>query len=198
MGTKSNEAPSLGSSDVRLKAEPASDASDASNAPDAPDASGPGTGFAAAPLLRRARTLVLWALGAAILYSSLVASKARCPGGFSADGGFVDSNGAPTTVAPQCVQLTLQPGPIVYMAIALGVVIALTRAGRAANIDIALRIMKHASFVVVAIALVSMAIAVTWFMAAPVPTPGGTVVFPFPFGGGTMTLTPMEPGSTGL
>ncbi|MGN7797803.1 hypothetical protein [Leifsonia sp. 22587] len=147
-------------------------------------------------LLGRARTLVLWALGAAILYSSLRASKGSCPGGFDCDGGFVDASGQPTSVAPQCVQLELQPAPVVYLAIGLAVIIALTRAARAADIDAALRIMKRAAVVVVGIAVVSMLIAILWFQGMPMPTTTSTVVYPFPFGGGTTTVTPMEPGPT--
>jgi hypothetical protein len=149
------------------------------------------------PILRRARALVLWALGASLLYATLAASTASCPGGFTADGGFLDANGDPTSVQPQCVQLTLQPGPAVYVAIALTVVIALGRAARAVDVQTALRTLDRASILVVAIAVVSMIVAVLWFQAIPVPPDGGTVLFPFPFGGGTMTITPQEPGSAG-
>jgi hypothetical protein len=153
--------------------------------------------LAAAPLLRRARSLVLWAVGAAILYSALVASKGSCPGGFTTDGGFLDANGDPTTVHPQCVQLMLQPSPVIYLAIALTVILALSRAARAADMELALRTMNRGVIVAVAIAVVSMLVAFVWFAASPMPTVGGTVIFPFPFGGGTMTVTPMEQGPTG-
>ena len=153
-------------------------------------------GLAAAPLLGRARTLVLWAMIAAVLYSTLVSSKGGCPGGFSTDGGFVDGSGNPTTVQPQCVQLVLQPSPMVYLVIALTVIIALARAARAVEVAAAMRTMKRAAFAAVGIAVVSMVIAVVWFLGIPMPATDGTVIFPFPFGGGTMTVTPMEPGPT--
>jgi hypothetical protein len=149
------------------------------------------------PILRRARALVLWALGAAVLYSSLVASRGSCPGGFSADGGFLDANGDATTVQPQCVQLVLQPSPVVYLAIAVTVVIALGRAARAADVEAALLTLKRAAFVAVGIAVVSMLVAILWFQGMPLPTGRGTVLFPFPFGGGTMTVIPQESGHTG-
>ena len=149
------------------------------------------------PILRRARALVLWALGAAVLYSSLVASRGSCPGGFSADGGLLDANGDATTVQPQCVQLVLQPSPVVYLAIALTVVIALGRAARAADVEAALLTLNRAAFVAVGIAVVSMLVAILWFQGMPMPTGSGTVLVPFPFGGGTMTVTPQESGHTG-
>ncbi|MFF1572618.1 hypothetical protein ACFVWR_07725 [Leifsonia sp. NPDC058292] len=149
------------------------------------------------PLLRRARSLVLWASGAAILYSSLVASKGSCPGGFTADGGYLDAAGDPTTVQPQCVQLTLHPSPVGYLAIVLTVIIALSRAARAVDVEIALRTMNRGAIVAVSIAVVSMLVAILWFQGSPMPTVGGTVLFPFPFGSGTMTVTPMEPGPAG-
>ncbi|MEV8212861.1 hypothetical protein [Leifsonia sp. NPDC077715] len=149
------------------------------------------------PILRRARALVLWALGAAIVYSALVASKGSCPGGFAMDGGFLDANGDPTDVQPQCIQLMLQPSPVVYLAIALTVVIALGRAARAVDVDAALRTLNRAVIIVVAIAVVSMVVAILWFQAIPSPAERGTILFPFPFGGGTMTTTPQDPGPVG-
>ncbi|MDN4615505.1 hypothetical protein P5G50_13705 [Leifsonia sp. F6_8S_P_1B] len=149
----------------------------------------------AAPLLRRARTLLLWALGAAVVYSTLSGSKGSCPGGFSADG-YVDAAGDPTDVAPQCFQATLHPSPVVYLAIAVTVIVAVTRAARATDLDRALRTLNRATILVVAIAVVSMVIATVWIFVSPAPT-DGTVFFPFPFGSGTMTITPMEPPTGG-
>jgi len=155
------------------------------------------SGRVAGPVLKRARALVLWAVGAAILYSTLVASKGSCPGGFDSDGGFVDGNGDPTTVQPQCVVLALHPSPLIYLAIALTVIIALSRAARAVTIETALRTMNRGAIVAAAIAVVSMLVAILWFKASPMPTVDGTVLFPFPFGSGTVTVTPMEPGTAG-
>ncbi|WP_431218140.1 hypothetical protein [Leifsonia xyli] len=140
---------------------------------------------------------MLWALGAAMLYSSLVASKGQCPGGFSPDGGFLDADGDPTTVQPQCVQLVLHPSPVIYFAIALTVAIALTRAARAIDVVAAMQTMKRGAIVAVGIAVVAMVIAVLWFQGTPMPSTDGTVIFPFPFGSGTMTVTPQEPGYSG-
>lgn len=171
--------------------QPAANEDAASTATQSP----PAAHLPAAPLLRRARTLLLWALGSAIIYSTLSGSKGSCPGGFSADG-YVDAAGDPTTVAPQCYQATLHPSPIVYLAIALTVIVALSRAARAVELDRALRTLNRAAIVVVAIAVVSMAVATVWIFASPAPT-DGTVFFPFPFGSGTMTITPMEPSTGG-
>ena len=154
-------------------------------------------GLLGAPLLRRTRGLVLWALGAGVLYSSLVGSKGGCPGGFSSDGGYVDGSGNPTEVAPQCVSLTLQPSPAVYLAIVLTVVVALTLAARAPDTRAAMRRLDRGVIAVVGIALLSMAIAIVWFALTPMPTVPGTVWFPFPFGSGTLNVTPMDPGPAG-
>lgn len=151
---------------------------------------------AAGPLLRRARALVLWAIASAILYSTLAASRGSCPGGFSSDG-YVDAHGDPTTTAPQCVQLVLQPGPLVYIAIALTVVVALSVAAGAADLRVALRTLNRGVIVVVAIAVLSMVVATVWFFALPMPGPDDGVFLPFPFGGGTMTVTPLDPAPTG-
>jgi hypothetical protein len=154
-------------------------------------------GFATGPVLRRARALVLCAVGAAILYSALVASKGSCPSGSTTDGGFLDANGNPTTVQPQCVTLGLQPSPVIYLAIALTVIIALSRAAHSANLELALRTMNRGAMVAVAIAVTSMLVAIVWFQLSPMPTVSGTVLFPFPFGSGTLTVTPQEPGYPG-
>lgn len=148
------------------------------------------------PLLTRARTLVLWAVVAAVLYSTLASSRGSCSGGFSS-GGYVDADGHPTTVAPQCVQLVLQPGPLVYLAIALTVIVALSTAARAVDLDAALRTLNRGTIVAVGIAVVSMVVAIAWFFALPMPGPGDGVLFPFPFGSGTMTVTPLESGTAG-
>lgn len=150
-----------------------------------------------APLLKRSRSLVLWALGSGLLYSSLVASKGQCPGGFSSDGGFLDAEGDPTAVRPQCVQLVLHPSPVIYLALALTVIIALTRAAAAVDVAAAMQTMKRGAIVTVGIAVMAMVIAVLWFQATPIPATDGTVIFPFPFGTGTMTVTPQESGYPG-
>lgn len=148
-------------------------------------------------MLRRARTLVLWAIGAAVLYSTLVASKGSCPGGFTTDGGFLDANGDPTTVQPLCATLTLQPSPVIYLAIGLTVIIALSRAARSSGVETAMRAMSRGAIVAVGIAVVAMLVAILWFQGMPMPTADGTVVFPFPFGSGSLEVTPLEPGSAG-
>ncbi|MFP3465548.1 hypothetical protein [Leifsonia sp. SIMBA_070] len=168
-----------------------------SDAPAGVESSAAASGRPAGPILKRARALVMWALGAAILYSALVGSKGSCPGGFTTDGGYLDGNGDPTTVQPQCVTLALQPSPVIYLAIALTVIVVLSRAARAADVEAALRTMNRGAIVVVALAVVSMLVASLWFQTSPMPTVGGTVLFPFPFGSGTLTVTPMEPGPAG-
>ncbi len=157
---------------------------------------GPDRADAGPPLLRRARTLILWALGAALVYSMVNASKGACPGGFGTDG-FVDASGTPTDTAPQCITLALHPSPVVYLAIALTVIVAFSRAARAVDVETALRRLNRGAIVVVAIVVVSAAVSILWFAATPQPTTPGTVFFPFPFGSGTLTVAPLEPGPAG-
>ncbi|GAA2041968.1 hypothetical protein GCM10009819_30220 [Agromyces tropicus] len=81
-----------------------------------------------AAVLQRVRRLLKWALGAGLAYSVIGgAGKGSCVGGIGGDGGFVDAVGRPTEVAPLCVSVTLEPGGIVYVAIALIVITTLTR-----------------------------------------------------------------------
>jgi len=94
-----------------------------STAPDTASAALPG-----AVVIAAIRRVLLWSLIAAFLYPVfMTASKGICPGGVDANGGFIDSAGRPVDEAPQCIQLTLAPSPLVYIAIA---VIVLTSARR--------------------------------------------------------------------
>ena len=107
-----------------------------STAPDTASAALPGAVVIAA--IRRA---LLWSLITAFLYPVfMTASKGICPGGVDANGGFIDSAGQPVDEAPQCIQLTLAPSPLVYIAIAVILLLALGRVIKATDERAALQI----------------------------------------------------------
>ena len=84
------------------------------------------------------------------------------------------------------VNLTLQPSPLVFLAIAVIYFTALHRAlTRASDEAIAVRAFRRASLVVGIVATCSVLIADIWFFASPLggwPEPN-TWLAPFPFGG---------------
>src|SRR5690554_2253930 len=58
-------------------------------------------------------TLVLMT---SVVYTFVSAgSMGGCLGGISADGGFIDNAGNPTSAAPTCVMIQLSPQPYVYL-----------------------------------------------------------------------------------
>jgi hypothetical protein len=79
-------------------------------------------------VLLRVRRLLGWAIGAGFAYSIIGgASKSRCPGGYTGDGGYIDAAGRATDVAPQCVTVTLQPSGFAFAVIAVVVFITIGR-----------------------------------------------------------------------
>lgn len=151
-----------------------------------------------AAILLRARRLLFWALGAGIVYGFLmVGSKSYCPGGFTGDGGYVDGEGQPTDVAPQCLSLTLQPSFVVYLAIAIIVVVAFTWAlKRAGSEAAAIRTLDRAVVVVIAVAGASILIGHIGFWMTPVTEWDGisTFWFPYPLGIVGADSSPMPGG----
>lgn len=148
-----------------------------------------------AAVVARIRRLVVAALIAGVGYATFAAaSRAYCPGGFSADGGFVDAAGDPTDVAPQCISVTLRPSPLVLIAIAVIVVWALHAVlRRAADEASALRILDRATLIVAIVAVASLVISQVWFALIPITEwfDTGVLVFPFPFGLVDMVVGPM-------
>ncbi|WP_308798958.1 hypothetical protein [Agromyces silvae] len=148
-----------------------------------------------ASTLLRTRRLIVAALVTAFLYNLVMtASRGGCPGGVTGDGGYLDANGQPTDTVPMCANLTLGPSWWVFAAIALIVVLAITRVlKRASDQRTAARILDRAAILIFAIAGASVLIGYVWFFAIPLEsvTEGGTVVLPFLFGSVDLTVTPI-------
>ena len=151
-----------------------------------------------ASILRRTRCILFSALGAAFAYSVLsVASKGGCPGGITSDGGFVDAEGRATEIAPMCVNVTLQPSAIVFSAIALIVLVAITRVLRKAESEAAaLRMLDRAAVLLVAVTAVWLVITQVSFWMIPLEQWDGGQFFPIPFtfGNVEVDISPMQQG----
>ena len=151
-----------------------------------------------ASILLRVRGLIWSALGAGLLYGIVTnASRSACPGGRSPSGGYLDANGQPTDLAPECVSLTLQPSLFVAAAVVVVVLAALTRVLRRANTEAeALRIIDHAGIAIIALVSASIVIAHVWFWLIPIAdwNGSGTLWVPFPFGSVTMETYPAIQG----
>jgi hypothetical protein len=96
-----------------------------------------------------------------------------------------DSEGRPTDAATQCISLTLQPSFVVYLAIAIIVLVAFTRALKRADSEAAaIRTLDRAVFVVIAVVAASILIGHIGFWMIPVTEWDGigTFWFPYPFG----------------
>lgn len=149
-----------------------------------------------APIIRRIRGLLYSAGATALVYSILsTASKGGCPGGVTGDGGFIDANGAPTDAQQLCVTLTLRPSPIVYTAIGVIVLIALTLVlRRAESVTAALRLLDRAAILIIAVTLVWTVLTMVSFFAIPIDAWNGVDPFtiPFTFGNVDVDVTPLR------
>ncbi|CAN5317811.1 hypothetical protein BH09ACT2_BH09ACT2_04300 [soil metagenome] len=149
------------------------------------------------PIVAQIRRLLVVALASGIVYAfCLAASKGYCPGGFDADGGYIDAAGKATTAAPMCVTLTLRPSPIVYAAIAFIVIFAISKVlKKAPDGEAAVQILGRATAVIGILIPVSIVIAQVWFALIPVTewSSSGPYAFyyPFPFGSVDMAITPI-------
>jgi ABC-type Fe3+ transport system permease subunit len=148
-----------------------------------------------APVLLRVRRLIVAALITSLLYSIVMtATRSGCPGGVTGDGGYLDANGQPTDFVPQCYNFTLGPSVWVFVAIALTVVLAITRVlKKAGDLRNATRILDRAAMIVFAIAGASVLIGYVWFFLIPIDTSDGTgtLYLPLPFGNVTLDVHPI-------
>lgn len=150
-----------------------------------------------AALVARIRRLLVVAVVAGLAYATVtVANKVYCPGGFDAGGGFVDADGRPTPVAPQCIDMMLGPSPLLYVAVGIIVFVALGRVlRRAVTVLDALRILNRTTIAVGVVFAASAVISLAWFAFIPIEDfdPAGSYMFlyPFPFGSVTIEITPM-------
>ncbi|WP_022890379.1 hypothetical protein [Agromyces italicus] len=146
-----------------------------------------------ATVIRRIRRMAFAALGTALVYSVIgAATRGGCVGGSTADG-FMEVNGSAADITPTCVQLTLRPSWIVFVAIAVTVIVAITlilRPGRSEAS--ALRIIDRAVAVMIAGTLAWAALTMVSFFAIPLdpPSPGEPFMIPFTLGQVEVDLTP--------
>jgi hypothetical protein len=146
-------------------------------------------------VLRRVRKLLITALVGALAYSLLTTGTwARCLGGYDGSGGFIDGSGEATELAPTCLTLTLRASPLIYIAIALVVIVALSSIVRKASSEAdALRYLDTARAIIVVLIAVCVVVSHVWFWNLPVQDwDGGTTDFfyPFLFGSVTADITP--------
>lgn len=134
-----------------------------------------------ATIIRRIRRMICVALSAGLLYSMFgTATKGGCLGG-----GDIATQGDPADAAPTCVNLTLHPSPIVYTAIAVTVIVALTLVLRTGRTEAsALRIIDRAVIVIIASTFAWAVLTMVSFLAIPLdpPSPGEPFTIPFTFG----------------
>ncbi|HRN29031.1 MAG TPA: hypothetical protein PK781_05360 [Terrimesophilobacter sp.] len=126
----------------------------------------------------------------------MASSKGYCAGGIRADGTFIDSAGNIVATAPPCIQLTLRPSLLIYLAIAVIVVGSLTIVLRRARSQAdALNYLNRGAIVIGILVIASIIIAQTWFLAIPITEWDGSSAFlyPFPFGAIDVVRTSMVP-----
>ena len=127
------------------------------------------------------RRLIITALVAAIGYSMFsTASRARCPGGVSSDGGFIDEFGKSTEVAPSCISMTLHPSPLVYLVLALIVVWAVTRIARGRDEATVLRVLSWTGPTVILVTILAIVLSRAAFSSIPIEYWDGTSDLPVP------------------
>ncbi|WP_124291650.1 hypothetical protein [Microbacterium sp. ABRD28] len=167
--------------------------------PDAAAPRAPAPGLAGRELVVQIRRLLVVTLVACVIYPGFTrASSASCLGGFGAEGGFIDGNGQPTDIVPQCLSLQMGPGPFVFAAIAAIVLVTLGRVIRVADdLESATRMLRRAALAIMIVAGLSVVIAQVWFALLPVrdwdPASGYFFLFPFPFASVDLTITPLTP-----
>ena len=140
------------------------------------------------------RSLLIWAIVAAgMLALFLRGSMSSCSGGLSGDGGFVDSQGRPSDVAPMCGSVIMSASPLVYVAIALIVLMSLTWIlGRADTVDRALRIVNNARMIILVLTLVTFVVGYWAIMTLRVEDWNNySILIPFPFTTFDISTNPM-------
>lgn len=152
-------------------------------------------GAPSAPTIARVRRLIVVAALAAFGYGAFTTGSAGyCPGGVTGDGRFLDADGKATEAVPSCVNLTLQPSGLIYVAIVALVIGALTMVLRRATDErSAIRYLDRAAAVIVILAVVSIVISVVWMRMIPITDwdGAGTFFSPFPFGSIDVNISPM-------
>lgn len=152
--------------------------------------------FPGASVVARIRRLTVLAVVAAVIYGVFMsASKGYCPGGVTGDGAFTDAAGNVVDVAPICINLTLRPSFLIYLAIAAIVIGALTVVLRRANDQVtAMRYLDRGAALIAIFVVVSVIISQVWFAMIPITAWDGSGAFfyPFPFGSVDLETHPMN------
>ena len=149
-----------------------------------------------AAVVARIRRIFVVALIAALGYASLSAgTKGSCAGGFDNAGGFTDAAGNAVNEVPLCITISMQPSPLVFLAIALIVFFALGRVLKAPAEAAALRTLDRAAVAIGVPTVCAVVISMTWFALIPITEidPRSFQIFaPFPFGAFDVAVTPMQ------
>jgi hypothetical protein len=138
----------------------------------------PPTAMSDATLFHRARMLVGSAVGACVFYGFFTnAARGTCTSDVVASGDWAGADAAQT-----CTTVTLVPSVLVYLAVALVVMRAMTIVlQHSATTDDALRTLRRARAAVVTIAIGSLVLAHAWFAAIATGdpwAPTGNAVLP--------------------
>lgn len=144
------------------------------------------------------RSLLVWAIVAATMLAVFLrGSMSSCSGGVTGSGGYLDTNGGSTDLVPMCGSVTLSASPLVYAAIALTVVLSLTRILRRADtVERALGILNNARMIIVVLTLVTFVVGYGAFAMLRIDDWSNySVLFPFPFATFDISTRPM--GATG-
>jgi hypothetical protein len=154
------------------------------------------TALPGATMLKRVRRLIILTVVCALVYSiSTTASSGICPGGFDGNGGFIDANGDPTDIAPNCLTLSLHPNPLWFVVFALVVTGALSSALKKSKTEAdALRYIDSAAAVIVVLTVLCIVVSHVWFWNLPVDEWDGlhtNFVYPYPFGLVDMEISPL-------
>ena len=139
-----------------------------------------------AVVIARIRRLIYVAVVAGVVYSLLsTGSRGGCAGGVTGDGGFLDSYGNPSDIAPTCVSLALGPSPLILIVLVATVLVSLGRVLRRAEDEAsALRILDRAALTIIVVAAVSGVVVLIAFSLMPLDgfDGSGTLIWPYPFG----------------
>lgn len=139
--------------------------------------------------------IVVAAFAAFAYYVLMTSSKGFCAGGVAGDGRFIDSAGNVIASAPPCIQLTLRPSGVIFIAIVAIVIGALTLVLRRARSESdAIKYLNRATAAIGILVAASILISHVWFWTIPITewSGSGVILFPFPFGSVDVVISTMS------
>lgn len=145
----------------------------------------------------RIRRLLIVSLVAGFTYSALtVGTAGGCAGGYDGNGGYVDGAGQSTDALPMCMELTLRPSPLVFIAIGLIVLLSLGRVLKTVDERVALRTLDRAAAGIAVLVVVAIVVSYVWLRLIPLhellSSGSWTVLSPFPFGTIDVSTDPIQ------